>query len=91
VAPDHIKRQLLLSRLYDTGVSNMPLPSVERPLEKKASARPYSAKMGKRVKEPTSPMKRKLADLSSHMTVNETYLSNHPGNFSQQIQAASHA
>ncbi len=51
---------MLMNRLYDTGVSNVPLPSVERPLEKKASARPYSAKMGKKVKDVTSPVKKRL-------------------------------
>ena len=60
MAPDPVKKRLLMNRLYDTGVSNMPLPSVERPLEKNASNRPYSAKMGKKVKEVSSPLKKKL-------------------------------
>jgi hypothetical protein len=60
MAPDPIKKKMLLNRLYDTGVSNIPLPSVERPLEKNASARPYSAKMGKKIKDVSSPMKRRL-------------------------------
>ena len=60
VAPDLMKKRMLLNRLYDTGVSNVPLPSVERPLEKLASTRPYSAKMGKKQKDISSPMKRKL-------------------------------
>ena len=81
IAPDQVKKRLLMNRLYDTGVSNIPLPSVERPLEKKASARPYSAKMGKKQKDPTSPMKKKLQDLNNSFNVNETYLTNHPGNF----------
>jgi hypothetical protein len=51
MAPDPLKKRLLMNRLYDTGVSNIPLPSVERPLEKNASTRPYSAKMGKKIKE----------------------------------------
>ena len=48
LAPDQMKKHILMNRLYDTGVSNVPLPSVERPLEKMASTRPYSAKMGKK-------------------------------------------
>ena len=60
IGPDLMKKRLLLNRLYDTGISNVPLPSVERPLEKSASARPYSAKMGKKQKDPSSPMKKKL-------------------------------
>ena len=60
MAPDPMKKRLLMNRLYDTGVSNIPLPSVERPLEKNVSARPYSAKMGKKNREASSPVKRKL-------------------------------
>lgn len=54
VGADHIKKRILINRLYDKGLSNVALPSVERPLEKLASARPYSAKMTKNKKE-TSP------------------------------------
>lgn len=70
-----------MNRLYDTGVSNIPLPSVERPLEKNASTRPYSAKMGKKNKEVSSPAKKRLQELNNSFSVNETYLTNHPGNF----------
>lgn len=80
-----MKKRLLLSRLYDTGISNVPLPSVERPLEKLASTRPYSAKMGKKQKEATSPMKKKLLDLTSSFNVNESYLTNHPGNMTNML------
>ena len=58
--PDLLKKRLLMNRLYDTGVSNVPLPSVERPLEKLASTRPYSAKMGKKSRDTGSPTKRAL-------------------------------
>jgi len=74
-----------LNRLYDTGVSNVPLPSVERPLEKMASTRPYSAKMGKKQREPSSPMKKKLMELNSSFNVNENYLTNHPGNITSAL------
>jgi hypothetical protein len=75
-----MKKRMLMNRLYDTGVSNVPLPSVERPLEKMASTRPYSAKMGKKQKEMSSPMRKKLLELNSGFNVNESYLTNHPGN-----------
>jgi len=85
IAPDHLKKRLLLNRLYDTGVSNVPLPSVERPLEKMASTRPYSAKMGKKQREISSPQKRHLQELNSSLNINETYLTNHPGNFTNML------
>ena len=85
VAPDQMKKRMLLNRLYDTGVSNVPLPSVERPLEKLASTRPYSAKMGKKQKDMSSPMKRKLQEINSSFNVNENYLTNHPGNYASVL------
>jgi hypothetical protein len=85
IAPDLMKKRLLLNRLYDTGVSNVPLPSVERPLEKMASARPFSAKMGKKQREPSSPMKKKLLEINSTFNVNENYLVNHPGNITNVL------
>jgi len=80
-----MKKRILMNRLYDTGVSNVPLPSVERPLEKLASTRPYSAKMGKKQRDANSITKRKLQDLNSSFTVNETYLTNQPGNFTSLL------
>jgi hypothetical protein len=74
-----------MNRLYDTGVSNVPLPSVERPLEKLASTRPYSAKMGKKSRDAGSPAKKMLQELNNSFTVNETYLTSHPGNFTQLL------
>ena len=85
IAPDQLKKRLLLNRLYDTGVSNVPLPSVERPLEKLASTRPYSAKMGKKQREPSSPVKKRIQQLNSSFNVNETYLTNHPGNITANM------
>ena len=76
---------MLLNRLYDSGISNIPLPSVERPLEKMATNRPYSAKMGKKFKDAATPMKRKLQELTNSFDVNETYLTNHPGNISNLL------
>ena len=83
--PDILKKRLLMNRLYDTGISNVPLPSVERPLEKMASSRPYSAKMGKKQREANSPMKKKLIELNSSFNVNESYLTNHPGNITNVL------
>ncbi len=85
LAPEQLKKRLLLNRLYDTGISNVPLPSVERPLEKLASTRPYSAKMGKKSRDAHSPAKRKLQELNSSFAVNETYLTNQPGNFTSLL------
>lgn len=74
LAPDPVKKRMLMNRLYDTGVSNVPLPSVERPLEKKASARPYSAKMGKRANRPQSQVKKKIQDINNSFAINQSYL-----------------
>lgn len=84
-APDQLKKRMLLNRLYDTGISNVPLPSVERPLEKLASTRPYSAKMGKKARDPSSPMKKKLQEITGSFNVNETYLTSQPGNFTNLL------
>ena len=43
--PDASKRNDLKRRLYDSGISNIPMPSVKRPIEENLSSRPYSAKM----------------------------------------------
>jgi hypothetical protein len=86
IAPDQLKKRLLMNRLYDTGVSNVPLPSVERPLEKLASTRPYSAKMGKKSRDGNgSPAKKLLQDIKNSYLVNESYLTNHPGNFTNLL------
>lgn len=82
---NNVRKHVLMSRLYDTGVSNMPLPSVERPLEKKASTRPFSAKMGKKSNVQNSVVKKRLHDLSNKFTINETYLTNHPGNLANYV------
>lgn len=43
--PDPAKRSELKKRLYDSGISNVPMPSVKRPIEDQISSTPYSAKM----------------------------------------------
>jgi hypothetical protein len=43
--PDPSKRNDLKNRLYDKGISNVPMPSVKRPIEENIATKPYSAKM----------------------------------------------
>jgi len=43
--PDPSKKNELKRRLYDSGISNIPMPSVKRPIEEKISSRPFSARM----------------------------------------------
>jgi hypothetical protein len=43
--PDLSKRNELKRRLYDSGISNVPMPSVKRPIEEKISSQPFSARM----------------------------------------------
>ena len=35
----------VILRLYDSGISNIPMPSVKRPIEEKISSKPFSARM----------------------------------------------
>jgi hypothetical protein len=42
---DKAKRNELKRRLYDNGISNIPMPSVKRPIEENLSSRPFSARM----------------------------------------------
>jgi len=71
IAPDPMKKRMLMNRLYDSGISNVPLPSVERPLEKSAAMRPYSAKMGKKQGRPASAAKRKLQEINNSYMINQ--------------------
>jgi len=43
--PDLQKKNELKRRLYDSGISNVPMPSVKRPIEENLSSRPFSARM----------------------------------------------
>ena len=43
--PDANKSHALKARLYDSGISNNPMPSVKRPIEENISTKPFSAKM----------------------------------------------
>lgn len=42
---DKAKRNELKRRLYDSGISNVPMPSVKRPIEENMASRPFSARM----------------------------------------------
>jgi hypothetical protein len=42
---DYNKSNILRNRLYDSGISNIPMPSVKRPIEEKISSKPFSARM----------------------------------------------
>ena len=43
--PDPSKKNDLKKRLNDSGISNIPMPSVKREIEENISSRPFSAKM----------------------------------------------
>ena len=45
IVADRAKKNELKRRLYDSGISNVPMPSVKRPIEENMSARPFSARM----------------------------------------------
>jgi hypothetical protein len=64
--PDPMKRNDLKRRLYDSGISNIPMPSVKRPIEEQISTRPYSAKMNPQQIQNLSPVKSKI----DHVTKN---------------------
>jgi len=65
----------LKRRLYDSGISNIPMPSVKRPIEENISARPFSARMNSNKIQSQSPVKKKIQDLNTNLirTMNESY------------------
>lgn len=58
--PDPNKRNELKRRLYDSGISNVPMPSVKRPIEEKISSQPFSARMNSSKIQSLSPLKKKI-------------------------------
>jgi hypothetical protein len=58
--PDPTKKNDLKKRLYDSGISNIPMPSVKRPLEQNISSKPYSAKMNPNKIQSLSKVKNKI-------------------------------
>lgn len=65
--PDPNRRQELKRRLYDSGISNIPMPSVKRPIEENISSKPYSAKMNPSKIQNTSPLKKGIEKLNKNI------------------------
>jgi hypothetical protein len=68
--PDANKRHELKKRLYDSGISNIPMPSVKRPIEEHISSKPYSAKMNPSKIQNTSPLKKDIEKLNKNIINN---------------------
>jgi len=68
--PDPSKRNDLKRRLYDSGISNVPMPSVKRPIEENISSRPYSAKMNPNKIQSLSPLKKKIDTITKNIYSN---------------------
>jgi len=73
--PDPNKSNILRSRLYDSGISNIPMPSVKRPIEDKISAKQLSVKMNSSKIQSLSPLKQKIQDLNKGIIdhLNDSY------------------
>lgn len=73
--PDKSKRHELKKRLYDSGISNVPMPSVKRPIEEKVSSLPFSARMNSSKIQCLSPLKKKIQELNTNIieNLNSTY------------------
>lgn len=65
----------LKKRLYDSGISNVPMPSVKRPIEEKISSQPFSARMNSSKIQCLSPLKKKIQELNTNIieNLNSTY------------------
>lgn len=73
--PDMRKANELQRRLYDSGISHIPMPSVKRPIEDNISSRPFSARMNSSKIQSLSPLKKKIQDLNTQIisNLNESY------------------
>jgi hypothetical protein len=60
----------LKKRLYDQGISNVPMPSVKRPIEENISSRPYSAKMNPNKIQSLTPLKKKIDGITKNIYSN---------------------
>jgi hypothetical protein len=69
-APDPSKKNDLKRRLYDSGISNIPMPSVDREIEKNISGKPYSAKMNPNKIQALSPLKKKIDGITKNIYSN---------------------
>lgn len=67
---DPAKRNELKKRLYDSGISNIPMPSVKRPLEQNISSKPYSAKMNPNKIQSLSKVKNKIDGITKDIYSN---------------------
>jgi len=65
----------LKARLYDSGISNNPMPSVKRPIEENISTKPFSAKMNSSKIQALSTLKKKIQGLNTAIIsgLNESY------------------
>jgi len=68
--PDPSKKNDLKRRLYDSGISNIPMPSVDREIEKNISSKPYSAKMNPNKIQSLSPLKKKIDGITKNIYSN---------------------
>jgi hypothetical protein len=68
--PDPSKASELKRRLYDSGISNIPMPSVKRPIEENISPNPYSAKMNPSKIQNTSDLKKGIEKLNKNIINN---------------------
>jgi hypothetical protein len=73
--PQASKGSDLRRRLYDSGISNVPMPSVKRPIEQNISSKPFSAKMNSSKIQALSPLKKKIQDLNTNIihNLNDSY------------------
>ncbi len=73
--PDRTKKNDLKRRLYDSGISNIPMPSVKRPIEENISSRPFSARMNSSKIQSLSPLKKKIQDMNNKFlnNLNDSY------------------
>jgi len=60
----------LKKRLYDSGISNVPMPSVKRPIEDMISSTPYSAKMNPNKIQSLSLVKNKIDNATKRIYSN---------------------
>jgi hypothetical protein len=67
---DPSKRNDLKKRLYDSGISNIPMPSVKRPIEENISSRPYSAKMNPNKIQSLSKVKNNIDNITKKIYSN---------------------
>jgi len=68
--PDPSKKNDLKKRLYDSGISNIPMPSVKREIEENISSRPFSAKMNPNKIQSLSKVKNNIDNITKKIYSN---------------------